>query len=264
MADFTAKDVQALRQSTGAGMMDAKKALTDADGDMDAARKLLREKGLAKASTRSDRENTEGAIAVATAEGRSAVVQLKSETDFAAKNEAFASLVQRLADDVLANGESAVDDAQDAIDDLKVTIKENVEVGRVVLVEAADGNILDTYLHTQEDRGVNAVVVEVAGGDQELAHDVAVHIAFTKPTYLSRDQVPADDVEEERKTLTDLTRKEGKPEQALDKIVEGRLTGWFQEQVLLDQKHIRDDKKTVAAFLGDAELVRFEQVLIGT
>ena len=102
MPDFTAKDVQALRQSTGAGMMDAKKALTEADGDMDAARKVLREKGLAKAGTRTDRENTEGAVAVATGEGRAAIVQLKSETDFSAKNDAFASLTQELADDVLA------------------------------------------------------------------------------------------------------------------------------------------------------------------
>jgi elongation factor Ts len=263
MSDFTAKDVKALRDATGAGMMDAKKALTEADGDMDAARKVLREKGLAKAGTRTDRENTEGAIAVATGEGRAAIAQLKSETDFAAKNDAFASLTQQLADDVLANGESALEAAKDRIDDLKVTIKENIEAGRAVLVEAGGGNILDTYLHTQEGRGVNAVIVELAGGTPELAHDLAVHIAFTKPSYVSREQVPEAEVAEERATLEDLTRKEGKPEQAIDKIVDGRLTSWFQEQVLMEQKFVRDEKQTVRQLLGDAELVRFEQVLIG-
>jgi elongation factor Ts len=245
-------------------MMDAKKALTEADGDMEAARKVLREKGLAKAGTRTDRENTEGAIAVAAAEGRSAIAQLKSETDFAAKNEAFATLTQALADAVLAQGESALDALKDQIDDLKVTIKENIEPGRIVLVDAAPGNLLDTYLHTQEGRGVNAVIVELAGGTAELAHDLAVHIAFTKPAYLSRDQVPESDVADERATLEDLTRKEGKPEQAIAKIVEGRLTSWFQEQVLLEQRFVRDEKQTVKALLGDAELVRFEQVLIGS
>ena len=262
MADFTAKDVQALRQATGAGMMDAKKALQENDGDAEAAAKWLREKGLAKAADRSDRENNQGAVAVAASDAAAAIAELKSETDFVAKSDQFTALAQEIADLVVADGEAAAEQKKDEIDELKVTLKENIELGQVIRVEKADGNVLDTYLHVQNDRGVNAVVVELAGGDQELAHDIAVHIAFTKPPYLSRDEVPADQVAAERKTLEDITRAEGKPEQALEKIVEGRLGGWYAERVLLDQKFVRDEKQTVAQHLGDAQIVRFAQVLI--
>src|SRR5919106_4919610 len=128
MADFTAKDIQALRQATGAGMMDAKKALTEANGDMDAARKLLREKGLAKADDRADRENAQGAVAIATNVGTVGMVELKCETDFVAKSDNFVRLTQELATSVAADGESGVAGHQHAIDDLKVTLKENIEV----------------------------------------------------------------------------------------------------------------------------------------
>ena len=130
MADFTAKDVQALRQATGAGMMDAKKALQEADGDTERARKLLREWGLGKADDRADRENAQGAIAIATNSGAVGLVELKCETDFVAKSPNFVALTQALADSVAAGGESAVGDHKDAVDDLKVTLKENIEVGR--------------------------------------------------------------------------------------------------------------------------------------
>lgn len=263
MSSFTAKDVQSLRQATGAGMMDAKKALTENDGDFDAAGKWLREKGLAKAATRTDRENEQGAVAVAEADGAVALVELKSETDFSAKAEDFVSLTTRLAEAVAARGEGAVAELADEVDQLKITKKENIEVGKVVRWDVGEGNAVDSYLHVQDGRGVNAVLVEVAGGSAELAHDLAVHIAFTKPAYLSRDQVPADEVEAEKATLTDITRAEGKPEAALDKIVEGRLTGWFKERVLLEQNFVRDEKQTVTQLLGDATLVRFDQVVIG-
>ena len=139
MADFTAKDVQALRQSTGAGMMDAKKALTETDGDMEAARKLLREKGLAKADDRSGRENAQGAIAIATNVGSVGLVELKCETDFVAKSDNFIRLTQELADSVAARGEAGVASHATAIDDLKVTLKENIEVGRAVQLQLAEG-----------------------------------------------------------------------------------------------------------------------------
>jgi elongation factor Ts len=263
MATFTAKDVQTLRQSTGAGMMDAKKALTENDGDFEAATKWLREKGLAKAAARTDRENTQGAVAVAVQGVTAAVVELKCETDFSAKADDFISVVDRLAVAVAADGESAVEGLADEVDQLKVTKKENIEVGRVVRWDVPEGHVVDAYLHLQDGRGVNAVLVELEGGSPELAHDVAVHIAFTRPDYLSRDDVPADDVERERATLVDITRAEGKPEAALDKIVEGRLTGWFKERVLLEQGFVRDEKRTIAQLLGDARVVRFAQVVIG-
>src|SRR5256885_7132124 len=200
MADFTAKDVQRLRQATGAGMMDAKKALEATGGDFDGASTWLREKGLAGALKRTDRENTQGAVAVTRDGNVAAMVELKSETDFVAKSPDFVNLADELAALVAAKGEDAAKERSDAIDELKVTLKENIELGRVVRFEAASGNALDTYLHVQSDRGVNGVMVELsgAGATQELAHDIAVHIAFGKPGYLRREEVPADKVETER------------------------------------------------------------------
>jgi elongation factor Ts len=263
MADFTAKDVQALRQATGAGMMDAKRALVETDGDAEAAAKWLREKGLAKSAARTDRENAEGAVAVATAGPVAALVELKCETDFVAKSDAFIATAQALADAVAAEGEGAVDNLKDQVDDLKVVLKENIEVGRVVRIAAGEGNVLDTYLHRQEGRGTVGVAVELAGGTPELAHDIAIHIAFTKPQFLSRDEIPAEEVAEERETLTTITRNEGKPEAALDKIVEGKLNGWYQERVLLEQKFVRDEKQTITQLLGGAGVVRFGLIVIG-
>jgi elongation factor Ts len=266
MAEFSAKDVKALRDATGAGMLDAKKALTETDGDFQAAAAWLRERGLGKAAERSDRENVEGAVAVANSGGAAALVELKSETDFVAKSPQFVSLINKLAKDVAANGEGAVDSYKDAIDDLKITLKENIEIGRVVRFEAAEGNVLDTYLHIQNGRGVNAVIVELSGGNTELAHDVAVHIAFGRPAHLSRDEVPAEEIETERAALEAQTRNEGKPEQALQKIVDGRLDGWFKRVpggVLVEQPFARDDKQTVAQVLGSAKVVRFAQAVIG-
>jgi elongation factor Ts len=191
------------------------------------------------------------------------MVELKSETDFVAKNPDFVAAAQALADAVASGGEGAIDDQKDTVDDLKILLKENIDVGRVVRIEAAEGNVLDTYLHVQDGRGKVAVAVELAGGTQELAHDIAIHIAFTKPEHLSRDEVPADKVAAERETLTGITRAEGKPENALEKIVEGRLNGWFQERVLLEQKFVRDEKQTITQLLGGASVVRFGLIVIG-
>ena len=264
MGDFSAKDVQALRQATGAGMMDAKKALEETGGDSEAAGRLLREKGLGKAEARSDRENTQGVVAVGADDGVVAIVELKSETDFVAKSEEFKALAQELADLVAANGETAVESKADAVDDMRVKLKENIAIGEVVRMEAGEGAVVDWYLHKQEDRGVNAVAVEVAGGTAEVAHDLAVHIGFTRPPFLTRDEVPEDEVAAERDVLLAESRNEGKPEAALDKIVEGKLKGrFFQERVLLDQKFVKDEKQTIVGLLGDAEVVRYAQVEIG-
>ncbi|GAC1532529.1 MAG: translation elongation factor Ts [Acidimicrobiales bacterium] len=267
MAAFSAKDVQTLRQATGAGMMDAKKALEANDGDFETAAKWLRERGLGKAAERTDRENSEGAVAVAATGGAAALVQLKSETDFVAKSPQFIALVDELAQLVADKGEGAVADRQSAIDDMKITLKENIELGRVVRFEAAPGNVLDTYLHVQNGRGVNGILVEIGGGgSRELAHDIAVHIAFGKPSVLTRDEVPAADVDAEREQLSNQTRNEGKPDQALPKIVEGKLNGWFKRVpggVLLEQPYAKDEKQSVTQILGSATLVRYAQVLVG-
>ncbi|MEA2826437.1 MAG: elongation factor Ts [Actinomycetota bacterium] len=263
MADFTAKDVQALRQATGAGMMDAKRALTENDGDAEAAAKWLREKGLTKAVEKASRANEQGAVAIATTPTAAAIVELKSETDYVAKSPAFKAMVDTLARAVADDGEAAISAHQSEVDDLVLTLKENIAVGRVVRFEAADGAVIDSYLHIQNDRGVNAVLVEVVGGDQALAHDIALHVGFSRPEYLSRDDVAAERVAEERQTLEAISRNEGKPEQAITKIVDGRLNGWYKEHVLLDQPFVKDNKQTITALLGPAKLTRFAQVEIG-
>ncbi len=260
---FTAKDVQALRQSTGSGMMDAKKALEANDGDIEAAKQWLREQGLAASAKREDRDNAQGVVALVLDGQVGAIVELKSETDFVAGSEHFKLEAQELAHLVAAKGVDAIADRQDRIEDLKITLKEKIEVGRVVRLEAAPGDIIDSYLHIQGGRGVNAVLVVLSGGSPELAHDVAVHIAFARPKYLSRDDVPADVVDAERETLTAITRNEGKPDAALPKIVEGRLNGFYKDVALLDQPYAKDDKQSVKQFIGGATIVRFAQVEIG-
>ena len=263
MADVSSKDVQALRKATGVGMMDAKRALVENDANFDKAVTWLREKGLSKAAERSDRENTQGAVTIAREGNVAALVELNSETDFVAKSAEFNALLEKLAAAVVADGEGAVAAHQDAVDDLRITLKENIAVGRVVRFEAPDGAVLDTYVHKPAGWGVNAVMVELEGGTEALAHEIALHMAFTKPTYLSRDEVPAERVAEERQVLEAVTRNEGKPEAAIPKIVEGRLTGFFKENVLLEQDSVQDNKVSIAKLLGDATITRFAQVVIG-
>ena len=260
---FTAKDVQALRRATGAGMMDSKNALTEADGDMEAAKQLLRERGLAASAKRSDRESSQGAIALSVEGNVAAMVELKCETDFVASSDQFREAVDGLVSLVLAKGEDAVAERAQDVDDLKITLKENISLGRVARIEADPANIIGSYLHVQGGRGVNGVLVEIAGGTPELAHDVAVHVAFARPKFLSRDEVPVDVVEQERTTLETISRNEGKPEAALPKIIEGRMNGFFKDIVLVDQPYAKDDKQSVQQFLGGASVVRFAQAEIG-
>jgi elongation factor Ts len=165
---------------------------------------------------------------------------------------------------VAEEGESGVDQFADQITKLATTLKENVSLGRVVRLTAGDNQVVDTYLHIQSERGVNAVAIVVEGGTEALAHAIAVHIAFAKPAYLRREDVPDADVAAERATIEELSRNEGKPEAALDKVVEGRLGGWFKERVLLEQPYAKDEKQTIAQLLGDASIVSFAQVLIGS
>ena len=263
MADISAKDVKALRDETGAGMMDAKKALVAADGDMEAAKQALREKGLAKASGRGDRENMEGAALVVGDSAKAAIVHVKCETDFSAKSDSFVAFVQKLADAVLAEGaEAGQASLATDLEDLKLLLKENIEVAVAEVLEAGDGNILDSYVHMQEGRGTNAVVIEGSGIDADTLHQVALHVAFAKPMCLTRDEVPAEEVEAERANLLEITKAEGKPEQAWDKIVDGRISAWLGERVLLDQG-LHCDKVTVGATVGSGEIVRFVQAYTG-
>jgi elongation factor Ts len=264
MPSFSAKDIQALRVATGVGMLDAKRALEACDGDADQAGKWLREQGLASAAKRAEREATQGAIAVARVGDAIAVVQLRSETDFVAKSAEFVTFVNEVATKVATDGEEAVASFQGEIERMLITLKENISVGQVARVVVGPDQHADAYLHIQDGRGKNAVVVVLNGGSDDLAHDIAVHAAFTKPAYVARDDVPAAEVADERATIEAISRKEGKPEASLDKVIEGRLTGWFKDRVLLEQVYVKDEKakQTIAQLLGSATIAAFIQVLI--
>lgn len=279
MADISAKDVAALRKTTGAGMMDCKKALQETGGDMEAAKDWLRERNLAGAGKRAGRAAEQGAVEVAVEGGVGAVVELTCETDFVAKGTDFKELVARLAQHVVANGDADVaaqsfdgSTVGDTITQLSGKIGEKMELGRVVRFETSDG-VLDAYKHTQNERGVIGVLVELGGVDpssaqaREVAHDVALHVANSAPRWLSRDEVPADEVEKERAVLEAQTRQEGKPEQALAKIVEGKLNGFFKQSCLVDQPFVKDPKVTIGQLVGqlggDASIRRFVRVKIG-
>ncbi len=247
---FTAQDVKALRDSTGAGMMDCKKALEETGGDIDAAKQFLREKGLAASAKRDDRDNNQGVVALRVDGDVGTIVQLKCETDFVAGSEQFKAEAEALLDLVSSKGTDAVSERADELEQLKILLKEKIELGEVVRFEASGGSVLGDYEHVQGGRGVNGVLVEVAGGNAELAHDIAVHIAFARPKYLRREDVPADVVEAERATLETITRNEGKPEAAVPKIVEGRLNGFFKDVCLLEQPYAKDDKQSITQVLG--------------
>lgn len=259
MADFSAKDVQELRKSTGAGMMDAKKALTEAGGDPEAATLLLRERGLAKALTRTDRDNSEGIVAIASDATGASLVQLRSETDFSAKSAAFTTLAQDLADAVLAGGIDAVAEKQTTLEDLQLEIKENIEIGRVARFEAIQGRVIDAYLH---GGGRAGVLIEGEGLSREQLHELALHVAFAKPRFLTRDEVPAEEVAKEEAALLEITKSEGKPEAAWAKIVEGRVNSWYGELVLLEQG-LFGEKEKVSDKIGTGRITRFALAMIG-
>jgi elongation factor Ts len=266
-----AADVKKLRDATGAGMMDAKRALEEADGDFDKATEILRVKYAAKVQKRGA-ERTASAGLVAAAEG--AIVELNCETDFVAKNEEFL----QLANDIVAHAAASKQGDRDAllaepladgktvaenIEALAATIGEKLELGRVAVF---DGKVA-SYMHRRASDLPPAigVLVEFEGDDVEAARGVAMQIASLRAQYLTRDDVPADVVENERRIAEATAREEGKPEQALPKIVDGRVTGFFKETVLLDQPYVRDNKKTVKAVLDEAgvTLKRFARFEVG-
>ncbi len=279
MADFNAQDVAALRRATGAGMMDCKRALEETGGDVEAAKDWLRAQGITKQAKRSGRAAQQGAIDVAVDGSAGAVVELTCETDFVAKGADFRELAADLARQVAERGDTDIESqpfegstVADAVQALGAKLGENVGVGRIARYETADG-LLDAYKHVQNERGTIGVLVELGGVDPSdakargIAHDVALHVASAAPRYAGRDDVPADVVDHERKVLEELTRNEGKPEQAVPKIVEGRLNGFFKDNVLTEQPFIREPKTTVGKLVeslrADATIRRFVRFKIG-
>ena len=279
MADFTAADVAALRKATGAGMMDCKQALDENDGNMEAATDWLRSKGKAGAQKREGRSADQGAVDVLVDGGVGAIVELTAETDFVAKGADVTGVVAALAQLAVQEGKEELAEIAyeggtvgEHITQLAAKLGENVALGRVVVYESTDG-LIDGYRHNQNERGVIGVLLELGGVDpsdataQEVAHDIALHIASAAPRYLTRDDVPAEVIERERAVFEELTRNEGKPEQAIPKIVEGRLGGFYKDNVLLEQGFIKEPKTTVRQLVeglgADAAVRRFARVKIG-
>jgi len=264
---FSAKDIQELRQVIGAGILDCRRALEATDGDVEAAKQWLREQGLASAGKRAERESAEGAVAavvVGNGTPTGAIVELRCETDFVAKSPDFVALVDKLSAALASDGEEALTSLAPEVQELNMSLKENISIGRTARFAAAAGNVLDSYLHIQAERGKIAVLVELANGSPEMAHDIAIHISFAAPQYLSREDVPADVIETERKTIEAMARNEGKSEAAIEKIIEGRLRAFFKDVCLLEQGFVRDDKQSVEAYLGEAKVVRYARVGIGS
>lgn len=254
MANYTAADVKALREKSGAGMMDCKGALDEANGDIEKAFELLRLKGLKGVSKREGRTTSNGLIVARVAGGKGTLIELACETDFVAKAENFVALAEQVADAIAAAGADSVEAAltaelggqtvSDAIIDKAAIMGEKVELRRVQSISASG---LDAYLHrTSRDLPPQVgVLLGYEGADADTAHDIAVHIAAFSPQYLSRDEVPAEVVAKEREIAEETARNEGKPEAALAKIVEGRVTGFFKETCLLDQDFAKDNKQSV-------------------
>ena len=278
MAEVTAKDVAALRKLTGAGMMDCKRALEESGGDMEAAKDWLRKKGLSGAAKREGRAADQGAVDVVVEGGVGAVVEVNCETDFVAKGAEFKAVVAALAAQVARGGEAGLSDQPfegstvgETITQMGSKLGERIELGRVARYES-DG-VLDGYKHVQNDRGTIGVLVELGGVDaasaeaRQVAHDIALHIASAAPRYVSKDDVPADAIDKERELLTELTRNEGKPENAIEKIVAGRLNGFYKDYCLLEQGFVKEPKTTIAKLVaglgGDATVRRFVRIKVG-
>ncbi len=267
---FTAADVKRLRDQTGAGMMDCKKALTEADGDFEAAAEILRIKGMDKMKKRGEEREAKAGL-VATAGG--ALVELNSETDFVAKNAEFVSTAQQIAEAADAQGAGDAEALKavtlgegtvgETVEALAVKIGEKIELGRVAYFEGP--TVVYMHRRAADLPPTVGVLVEYDGADSEAARAAAMQIAAMRPQYVSRDEVPEDVVAKEREIAEATAREEGKPEGALPKIVEGRLNGFFKDVALLDQPSVTDSKRTVKKVLDEAGVTvkRFARFEVG-
>ena len=274
MANFTAADVKALREQTGAGMMDVKKALTEADGDAEKALEIIRLKGLKSLSKREGRQASAGLLAAQTDGTVGVLVEVNSETDFVAKNQKFIDFSNEVLAAAVASGAADLDallaapmgegTVKDRLDAFAAIIGETLQIGRIVRVE---GENVDLYLHqTNPDLPpqVGVFVVTDAAG-KSVAHDIAMHVAAYMPAYLDRDSVPADVLDKERATLEKITLEEGKPANIVPKIVEGRLNAFYKDNCLVDQAFARDPSKSVGQVLKEAgaKVTNFVRVHVG-
>ncbi|HKG52395.1 MAG TPA: translation elongation factor Ts [Actinomycetales bacterium] len=273
MANYTASDIKALRERTGAGMLDVKKALDEADGDQAKAEEILRVKGQKGVAKREGRNASNGLVAIHVDGGVGTLVEVNCETDFVAKGEKFQAVAQRVLDQAVAIGatdaetllSSTVDGqtVRELLDEANATIGEKIEVRRVARVQGAS---VASYLHrTSPDLPPQVGVLLATDGEADVVRDVAMHIAAMQPKYVSREDVPAELVETERRIAHETAVNEGKPEAALPKIVEGRVQGFFKENVLVEQPYAKDTKKTVGKVLSEAGVapVAFARFRVG-
>ena len=273
VAEIKAAQVKELRDNTGVGMMDAKKALVEADGDMEKAVDFLREKGVATAAKKAGRVSAEGLSHIHVEGNTAAVVEVNSETDYVAKNEQFQTLVKDIARAIATEKPASLEEAQDiklengdtiseAITAAITTIGENITLRRFEIVEKEDNETFGAYEHMG---GSISVLTLIDGADEEVAKNVAMHVAALNPPYLNRDEVPQEVRDHELNVLSEQARNEGKPENIVEKMVEGRLNKWLGEISLIDQPYVKDGDKTVQEYLNDngATIRSFTRLEVG-
>ena len=270
MAKIDAKMVKELRERTGAGMMDCKKALTETDGDMDKAIDYLREKGIAKAEKKAGRIASEGVVAAYVADDAkvASLVEINCETDFAASNEQFRELSAKVAKHIAETNPADLDalnastldgkDVASLITEATATIGEKISLRRFARYEGA-GRVA-TYIHMG---GKIGVLVDLSGGTAEIGKDVAMHIAASAPTAIDRSGVKVEDLEHEKEVLRAQALEEGKPEKIIEKMVEGRINKFYEEVCLLEQKFVKDPEKKIADVLGSVEVKAFTRYQLG-
>ncbi len=254
----TAQMVKELRAQTGAGMMDCKKALTENDGDMDKAIDWLREKGISKAAKKADRVAAEGLATIAVEGNKAVIAEINSETDFVSKNESFISLINDISHHLLNTNPESVDAALESkmengqtvtefINDKIAKIGEKISLRRFQIIEKTDADAFGAYLHMGGRIGVLTLLEGTT--DEEVAKDVAMHTAAVNPRFVSRDAVPAEEVEREREVLKQQALNEGKPEKIVEKMVEGRINKFFEEISLVDQPFVKDTDQKVGKYV---------------
>lgn len=270
----TAQMVKELREKTGAGMMDCKKALVQTDGNLEAAIDFLREKGLSSAAKKADRIAAEGTTFIQIEGNKAVLLEMNAETDFVAKNEAFQQLVQQVATHLLATEPASVEEAlastledgvtvENAISNAVAKIGEKITLRRFVIETKTDADAFGPYLHMGGRIGVLTVLE--GSTNEQAAKDVAMHVAALNPAHISRDAVSAEEVERERKVLTEQALNEGKPENIVAKMVEGRLGKYFEEVCLLDQSFVKNPDQKVGVFVESTggKLVSFTRYAVG-
>lgn len=271
MAQITASLVKELRERTGAGMMDCKKALTQTDGDIEAAIDYLRENGIAKAAKKADRIAAEGLSYIEVKGNKAVILEINSETDFVAKNEKFVALVKNVAEAILAAEPKTLEEAlqveaqggtvEAVINEGIATIGEKLSLRRFEVVSKTDADAFGAYSHMGGRIGVLTLVE--GSTDEEAAKDVAMHIAALAPKYLDESEVPADVLEHEKKVLTEQALNEGKPANIVEKKIVGRINKFLEEITVVKQKFVKDDSFTVEKFVASkggklAKFVRYE------